>query len=245
MKKNFRIWTIFAVMSLLVLYAVGGPTSVDTAKDPVCGMSVKVAGNALTAEHLGTPYYFCSESCKAAFLKDPAKYAQVEAAETPVPAAGTCCGMCCRGCAGMSGMKMMPGQAPVAPAPGVPPAPPAAPAAVAPGAAMPDCPMMKGAMKPCCPMMAQREMRMKRMPGMAMKHGMMGPMTPGACPLCGGMAGKAEVVVENTADGAVVRISSKDPEAVKLIQKHLAAMKAAGGPATCPKARKAEEKVEK
>ena len=59
-----------------------------------------------------------------------------------------------------------------------------------------------------------------------MKPGMMRPMAGGPCPLCAGLAGKAEIVVENTPDGAVVRISSKDPATVKMIQEHLAAVKA-------------------
>jgi YHS domain-containing protein len=243
MKKHFRTWAIFAAIVLLGLTAAAGQTSADTAKDPVCGMSVKTAGAAYMAEHLGKTYYFCSESCKAAFLKDPAKFVAAEAAETPAPAEKACCGMCCPGCPMMAKMKMkmkmMPGQALEAPAPGAPPAPPAAP-----GAATPECPMMKDAAKPGCPMMGHREMRMKRMPGqgMAMKPGMMGRMAAGVCPMGGGWAGKADILVENTPDGAVVRISSKDPETVKMIQEHLAAMKSAKDPAECPKAKKAEEK---
>ena len=60
--------------------------------------------------------------------------------------------------------------------------------------------------------------------------------------MCGGVAGKADIVVENTPDGAVVRISSKDPETVKMIQEHLAAMKSAKDSGECPKAKKADEK---
>ncbi len=239
MKKHFQFWAVFAAVVLLGLYAASAETPADTAKDPVCGMSVKTAGAANTAEYLGKIYTFCSESCKTAFLKEPAKYAQKEAAETPAPAAKKAGGMCCPGCPMMAKMKMMPGQAPEAPAPGAPSAPPAAP-----GAAMPDCAMMKNAGTPGCPMMARREMRMKRMSGhgMAMKPGMMGHRTGGGCPMCGGLAGKADIVVENTPDGAVVRISSKDPETVKMIQEHLAAMKSAKDSGECPKAKKADEK---
>jgi YHS domain-containing protein len=229
-------------VALLGLYAIAGETPADTAKDPVCGMSVKTAGAANTAEYLGKTYYFCSESCKAAFLKDPAKYVPSEAAETPASAAK----MCCPGCPMMAKMKMrmkmMPGQAPDAPAPGAPPALPAAPAA--PGAAMPDHPMMKDAAAPGCPMMVRREMRMKRMSGhgMAMKPGMIGHMAGGACPMCAGLGGKADISVENTPDGAVVRISSKDLGTVRMIQERLAAMKSAKDSRECPKAKMAEEK---
>ena len=67
-------------------------------------------------------------------------------------------------------------------------------------------------------------MRMKMMHGHGMGmmggHGMMA-----SCPCCGGMgnpmmSGDVERKVEKTADGVVVRITSKDPELVKKIQAH-------------------------
>jgi YHS domain-containing protein len=36
---------------------------------------VKVTANTPRAEYHGTTYYFCSEECREAFLKKPAKYA--------------------------------------------------------------------------------------------------------------------------------------------------------------------------
>jgi Cu+-exporting ATPase len=45
------------------------------AKDPVCGMQVNEATAAATLEHHGKTYYFCSPACKAAFEKNPEKYA--------------------------------------------------------------------------------------------------------------------------------------------------------------------------
>ncbi len=241
MKKNFRLLAIFAAVVLLGLYAAARPAGEDTAKDPVCGMSVKVAGAAHTAEYLGKTYYFCSEGCKTAFLKEPAKFAPKEAAETPAPAAKKCGGKCCQDDCKMSGTKAMPGQAPAAPAPCAPPVPPVPPVPGAPGAATPECPMMKGAQMPCGSMTGHDGMRMKKMHGMRMKPGMMGHGMAGGCPICGGMAGKADIAVENIKDGVVVKITSKDPEAVKLIQEHLAKMKAACDPATCPE----QEKVKK
>lgn len=185
MKKNFRLLAIFVAVVLLSFYAVARPAGEDTANDPVCKMSVKIVGATHTAEYLGKTYYFCSEDCKTAFLKEPAKFAPKEGAETP------------------------------------------AVAAVAPVAATPECTRMKDTPKPGCAQMGHEGegMQMKKMHGMA-----------GGCPMCGGMAGKADIAVENTADGAVVRITSKDPEAVKKIQEHLAAMKAA-----CDKHEKAKE----
>ncbi len=46
------------------------------AKDPVCGMQVHEQHAAAKTEHRGKPYYFCSPACKAAFDKNPQKYAQ-------------------------------------------------------------------------------------------------------------------------------------------------------------------------
>ena len=192
MSKNFRLLAIFAAVILIGLSGASGQTAGDMTKDPVCGMTVKIAGAVPTAEYLGKSYYFCSDDCKTAFLKDPAKFASKKEA-------------------------------------------------AAPGVVAPDCPMMKADEKPCRSMMRHGEMRMKKMHGMAMKPCMMGPGMADGCLLSGGLAGKADIVVENTADGVAVRISSKDPEAVKMIQKHAAAMKAACDPASCPKHEKAKE----
>ena len=45
------------------------------ATDPVCGMTVALAGARLTAEHAGRVWYFCGEHCQLAFRRDPARYA--------------------------------------------------------------------------------------------------------------------------------------------------------------------------
>ena len=50
------------------------PQSEQTAKDPVCGMTVKVADAKYTSTVDGQTYYFCAESCKKKFDKEPAKY---------------------------------------------------------------------------------------------------------------------------------------------------------------------------
>jgi YHS domain-containing protein len=42
--------------------------------DHVCGMSID-AEAAVTAEHEGKTYHFCSAHCKEKFLEDPEKYA--------------------------------------------------------------------------------------------------------------------------------------------------------------------------
>jgi xanthine dehydrogenase accessory factor len=42
--------------------------------DPVCGMSVAVAGARHTAEVLGTTYHFCCAGCRTKFLAEPARW---------------------------------------------------------------------------------------------------------------------------------------------------------------------------
>jgi xanthine dehydrogenase accessory factor len=44
------------------------------AVDPVCGMSVAVAGARHSAEVLGSTYYFCCAGCRTKFLSDTARY---------------------------------------------------------------------------------------------------------------------------------------------------------------------------
>lgn len=46
------------------------------ATDPVCGMQVEEDKAAATAEHEGKQYYFCSQGCREAFVKDPGHYLQ-------------------------------------------------------------------------------------------------------------------------------------------------------------------------
>ncbi len=46
-----------------------------TAVDPICGMTVIAAPPTPHVEHDGRTVWFCSDHCKAAFLKDPERYA--------------------------------------------------------------------------------------------------------------------------------------------------------------------------
>jgi xanthine dehydrogenase accessory factor len=46
-----------------------------SAVDPVCGMSVPALESSLHLEHNGVTVYFCSPGCRAAFRKDPERYA--------------------------------------------------------------------------------------------------------------------------------------------------------------------------
>jgi xanthine dehydrogenase accessory factor len=49
-------------------------TPVEQATDPVCGMSVALAGAQLFADHAGRRYWFCSEHCLHAFSRQPTRY---------------------------------------------------------------------------------------------------------------------------------------------------------------------------
>jgi xanthine dehydrogenase accessory factor len=47
---------------------------VEQATDPVCGMSVALAGARLFTDHGGQRYWFCSEHCLHTFTRDPDRY---------------------------------------------------------------------------------------------------------------------------------------------------------------------------
>lgn len=50
------------------------PAAPEVAIDPICGMSVTIAGAKYTYEHAGTTYYFCCPGCKTTFRKNPGQY---------------------------------------------------------------------------------------------------------------------------------------------------------------------------
>ncbi|MCL8207432.1 MAG: YHS domain-containing protein [Actinomycetia bacterium] len=59
--------------------AAAGETGDHTAEavDPVCGMTVPVAGAVGSWTHAGVTYHFCAPACLAAFRADPDRYAAV------------------------------------------------------------------------------------------------------------------------------------------------------------------------
>jgi Cu+-exporting ATPase len=59
----------------------------DTATDPVCGMTVKIAGARNKAEHDGHTYYFCSPRCLGKFTAEPLRY--LKPANAPQEAASS------------------------------------------------------------------------------------------------------------------------------------------------------------
>ncbi len=46
--------------------------------DPVCGMNVPFGKIDLLVKYQGCSYYFCAESCRKAFEKNPQKYLETE-----------------------------------------------------------------------------------------------------------------------------------------------------------------------
>jgi Cu+-exporting ATPase len=62
----------------------------DAASDPVCGMTVKVAGAKNKAQHDGHTYYFCSPRCLGKFTAEPLRYLKPAGAPAaPVAKPGT------------------------------------------------------------------------------------------------------------------------------------------------------------
>jgi len=59
----------------------GVPTAADTAKDPVCGMTVAVKLDTRHAKFQGETFHFCSEKCQAKFKADPWFFASGRVAE--------------------------------------------------------------------------------------------------------------------------------------------------------------------
>ena len=151
MNKQFRIIALIAIMLVLAAWGIAQSTSGQTAKDPVCGMNVKIEGAKYSAEYQGKTYYFCSEGCKTEFLKNPVKYLGEKAAEATVATTAEGCGKCCeKSCA--------PAQAKAG----------ETAASAAPRDAMKGCPMTASG---CCCMQMMRMMH--GMPGrMGMGRGM-------------------------------------------------------------------------
>ena len=78
MKSNKRM-AVLLLAAFITLAWLGFGQNSDTAKDPVCGMSVKKEGAKYTYDYKGTTYYFCGEGCKTEFAKNPDKYLSGEA----------------------------------------------------------------------------------------------------------------------------------------------------------------------
>ena len=57
------------------------PDGAETAKDPVCGMTVEIRSATRHAEFQDKTFHFCSEGCQTKFKADPWFYASGRAAE--------------------------------------------------------------------------------------------------------------------------------------------------------------------
>lgn len=55
------------------------PAVEETAKDPICGMTVVVSRARHTAEHGGRTFYFCNPRCRERFLATPDRWVAAEA----------------------------------------------------------------------------------------------------------------------------------------------------------------------
>lgn len=221
MKKISKLFVL--MVALAAMMWVGFAQNADSAKDPVCGMSVVKATAKWTSDYKGTTYYFCGEGCKTEFAKNPDKYLIPGTETKPMEK--------------MHG-QMMAGQA----------------AAVSADTAKdPVCGMTvkkagakytydyKGTTYYFCSQGCQtnfskdpekylaKAKTAEGMPGMTHGQMMAGAEKAGLgeCPM---MAKDVEKKIENTKDGVVITLTSKNPETVKKIQEHLAMMK--GG--QCP-----------
>ena len=58
-----------------VMSASAASAAVRLVEDPVCHMQVRTESDARKATHAGHDYYFCSDSCRTAFLGEPGKFA--------------------------------------------------------------------------------------------------------------------------------------------------------------------------
>ncbi|HTV84257.1 MAG TPA: heavy metal translocating P-type ATPase [Dyella sp.] len=58
------------------------------ARDPICGMSVAIAGAGHHSHYAGETFYFCCAGCKATFDADPARHAKAAPVALPAHASG-------------------------------------------------------------------------------------------------------------------------------------------------------------
>jgi YHS domain-containing protein len=91
-KKRFFLGLLLTLSLGFVLAGIAQQKAEETAKDPVCGMTVTKAEAKATFDYKGTTYYFCNTGCKEAFAKDPDKYLQKkeEAATGPADTRPCC-----------------------------------------------------------------------------------------------------------------------------------------------------------
>lgn len=78
--KRTKILALFLAISFsLVLFGIAQQQAEETVTCPVSGKEIKKSEAKATYEYEGKTYYFCSEKCKEAFIKNPEKYTQEKA----------------------------------------------------------------------------------------------------------------------------------------------------------------------
>ena len=200
MNRNIRTIALMAALAVVLVIGISAQQqSTDKAVDPVCGMTVVKANAKATYDYKGATYYFCSTGCKDAFAKEPEKYLKAQqGAAAPAGQMGRMGTMGqgqAMGHMGQMGQGQM-GQGQMG--------------------------MMPHQTMENCPMMGQGMMMRGRMGHRGMMAGRPMMAAPGLAQLLRLYGDKIEVAVENTKDGAALKVTSKDPEVVKAIQVHMA-----------------------
>ncbi|HAJ45058.1 MAG TPA: haloacid dehalogenase, partial [Alphaproteobacteria bacterium] len=67
----------------------GAVVPLETAKDPVCGMTVNITPSTLHLDHDGQAHYFCNPKCRDKFAAAPATYLSPAPVDAAPVAAGT------------------------------------------------------------------------------------------------------------------------------------------------------------
>lgn len=145
----------------------------EMAKDPVCGMQVKVETAKWTSEYGAKRWFFCSEGCKKKFEADPERYGGT----------GSGHGSCCRGAGGNVAI----GKAPLAQSPGGKYTCPMHHEVIA--DKMGSCPKCGMALEPLSPVLNRVEYTCPMHPEIV-KDG------PGNCPICGMVLEPREITAE-------------------------------------------------
>lgn len=220
MSRQYRAFLL--ILALGSILALAGFAAQQTATDQknqnlntqemvvcqVCGTQMAKSSNPISWDYKGKTYYFCSQDCKAAFMKNPEAYLKA----TPSGTAQT--------------SKMSQATADE----------------------MVTCPVKGTVMKKseapvsweykgktyyfCCQkckdaFMKDPEAYINKMPsGAAQAGGMMMPGGQGGgMPNSPMMNKDVDVKIEDTKDGAVITLTGKTPDAVKLIHDHMAHMR--------------------
>ena len=79
MTKHSKVLTLFLAFSFVLSLAAVAQQSEETVVCPVSGHEIKKSEAKITYEYKGKTYYFSCEKCKEEFMKNPEKYTQKKA----------------------------------------------------------------------------------------------------------------------------------------------------------------------